>query len=73
MLESVYLVQEQLNEYVQQLASKADMPTTHSKMLATQITKQASSSSTPLRRLLSKPMPSTREHYNCIVLEGANN
>ena len=61
MLESVLLAQQKQDEYIKQLASKADLLTTHNKMLETQIAHQASSSSTPPGRLPSKPEQNLRE------------
>ena len=43
------------DEYIKQLASNVDVLITHNKILEAQIAKQASSSSTPLGRLPSRP------------------
>jgi len=68
MLESVLLAQQKQDEYIQQLASKVDLLTTHNKILETQISHEASSSSTPPGRLSSKPEQNPREQCNAIVL-----
>ena len=68
MLESVLLTQQKQDEYTKQLASKVDLLTTRNKMLETQITQQANSSTTPHGRLPSKPELNPREQCNAIVL-----
>jgi len=55
------------------LASKVDVLTTYNKILEAQISNQVSSSPTPLGRLPSNPEPQSREHYNAMILKGANN
>ena len=73
MLESVLLVQQKQDEYIKQLASKVDLLTTHNKMLETQIAQEASSSTTPLDGLPSKPEQNPREQYNAIALRSGTN
>ena len=69
-MESMLLAQQKQDEYIKQLASKVDALTTHNKMLEAQIAQQASSSSIPLGRLLSKPDPNPREQNNAMILRG---
>ena len=69
MLQNVLLVQQKHDNYIKQLLSKADLLTTCNKMLESQIAHQASSSSTPPSRLLSKPELNPKEHCNFIVLK----
>ena len=64
------LVQQKQEEYIKQLASKVDVLTTHNKMLEDKIAQQATFSSTPTGRLLSKREPNPREQCNCVTLKG---
>jgi len=73
MMKSMLLAQPKQDEYIKQLASKVTVPTTHNKMLEVRIAQQASSSSTPLGRLSSKPDPNTREQCNAMIFRGGNN
>jgi len=59
MIESMLLVQQKQDGYIEQLASKVDVLTTHNKILEAQIIDQASSLSTPSGRLSSKPKPNS--------------
>jgi len=45
---------------------------THNKMLDAEIAQQASSSSTPLGRLPSKPEPNAKEQCDAMILRGEN-
>jgi len=67
MMESMLVAQQKLDEYIKSLASKVEVLTTHNKMLEAQIAQQATSSSTPPGRLLSKPEPNPCEQRNCVI------
>jgi len=69
MMENILLAQQKQGEYIKQLASKVDVFTTHNKMLEAQIAQQATSSTTPLGRPLSKPESNPREHCNWVILK----
>ena len=73
MLKTVILAQQKQDEYIKQLASKVALLTTHNKMLETQIAQQTNSTTTPPRRLTSKPKENPREQCNVIMLKVAHN
>ena len=66
---NMLVAQQKQDEYIKQLAFKIDVLTTHYKMLEAQIAEQASFSSTPPDRLLSKPESNPHEHCNCVTLK----
>ena len=69
MMASMLMAQQKRDDYIKQLASKVDVPTTHNKILEAQIAQQASFSSTPLGRLPSKPERNPHRHYNYVTLK----
>jgi len=69
MIESMLVPEQKQDEYIKQLASKVDALITHNKMLEAHITQQASFSSIPLDRLLSKPESNPHEYCNCVTLK----
>ena len=72
MMEIMLLAQQKQDEYIKQLASKADVLTSHNKMLEAQIAQQATSSSTYPGKLPRKPESKPREQCNCVTLEGGS-
>jgi len=68
-MENLLLPQQKQDEYIKQLASKVDVLITHNKMLKAQIIQQATSSSTLLGRLPSKPESNPCEQCNCVTLK----
>jgi len=73
MMKTMLLMQEKQDEYMKQLASKADFLNTYYKMLEAQITKQATSSSTPLGRFPGKNELRLGEQCNAMILRGGSN
>jgi len=69
MIENILLGQQKQDEHIKQLASKVNMLTIHNKMFEVQTAQQASSSSTRLGRLPSKPESNRHEHCNCVTLK----
>jgi len=63
------LAQQKQEECIRQLASKVDVLTTHNRILEAQIAQQASTSSTPTGKLLSKPESNPCEHFTCVILK----
>jgi len=69
MIESMPMAQQKQVEYIEKLASKIDVLTTHDKMLKAQISQPAGFPYTTSDRLSSKPDPNSREHCNYVNLK----
>ena len=66
-MESTLLVQQKQDEYIKQLASKVDVPTTHNKMLKVQIVQQATSSSIAVDFQVSPSLTLGNACINCAL------